>query len=167
MAGDVTLGDFIRVASNNAVTYKQNGGTVDGTVIGGITPAAVNATTLKATGVLTGQIAQYSTAAASGTFGASQLTGAPVTVFQSTGSSPGTVTTRTFAQMMGDMTNDFPGMTYLLKVIHSGSGTLTIAGGSNVTITGTSAISTTAWRDFVVTVSASSMVFQNVGSGTA
>lgn len=167
MAGDVTLGDFIRIASNNAVAYKQVGGSVDGADIGDTNAAAGAFKGLRFFNSLSGIIAQYSTAAASGTFAANQLTSAPITVFQSTGSSPGTITTRTLTQMLADIPGDFAGMTYLLRVIHSGSGTLTIAGGSNVTMSGTSAISTTAWRDFVVSISASSMVFQNVGSGTA
>lgn len=113
---------------------------------------------------------KYTTAAptASGTFAAGQLTGADITVFTSTTSTPGTLTSRTAAQMYADTPSAFPNQKYLLRVFHTGSGTLTVGAGSNVTITGTATISTATWRDFMVTFNtASTATLQNIGSGTA
>jgi hypothetical protein len=184
MTGDITLGNLIRMASNNSIAYKQSGGTVTGAaitsgtinnaVIGGTTPAAGTFTTAQAstgkfiTGIALPAVA-YTSAAESGTFAAGNLTNAnsPVVVFQSITSTPGTVTTRTAALMIADMTG-FVGQVYLLRVLHTGSGTLTIAAGSNVTINGTATVSTATWRDFQVSISgATAMTFQNCGSGTA
>ena len=114
-------------------------------------------------------ITQFTTAAitVSGTFAAGQLTGADYTTFSNSSATPGTVTSRTAAQMYGDIPNAFVGQTYLLRIIQTGGGTLTFGAGSNVTITGTATVSTSTWREFVTTlVSATSVVFQNVGSGS-
>lgn len=113
---------------------------------------------------------QYSTAAvtANGTFAAFELTGANYTIFNQSTATPGTITTRTAAQLYGDIPNCYNGLNYLLRVYQSGAGTLTMGAGSNVTITGTAAISTSTWREYqVVVANTTAVTFTNIGSGTA
>lgn len=112
--------------------------------------------------------AQFVTNTTTTTFASGQLTGAPNVVYANTGNTPGTITTRTAALMFSDTPNAYTGQTYRLRIYHGGTGTLTIAAGTNVTLTGTMTIATTTWRDFIVTFTDSThLVIQNVGSGTA
>ncbi len=179
MAGDVTLGNLIRMASNNSIAFKHAGGTIIGTpitsstvnssIIGGTAPAAGTFTTLIGNTGFATIAAAYTSAAESGTFAAGNLTSttSPVVVFQSTTSTPGTVTTRTAALMYADAA-PFAGQVYLLRILHTGTGTLTIGAGSNVTINGTATVSTATWREFAVTLATTtSVTFQNIGSGVA
>lgn len=183
MVDAVTLGALNRIIRNNSLGYKVSGGTIvnspitsstiDGSVIGGVTPAAATFTSAQAstgkftTGLSTVAVS-YTSAAESGTFAAGNLTSvnSPVVIFQSTTSTPGTVNTRTAAQMFADSAA-FAGQVYLLRIYHSGTGTLTVGAGSNVTINGTATVSTSTWREWQVTLaSTSSVTFQNLGAGT-
>ena len=100
-------------------------------------------------------------------FAAGQITGGTYTIFDQTANTPGTVNTRTAALMLSDIPNSYNGLNYILRVIQAGTGTLTIGAGSNVTITGTAAISTGWWREYAVTLgSISSATLQNIGGST-
>lgn len=102
------------------------------------------------------------------TFAAGQLTGTDYNIYANTANTPGTITTRTATLMVGDIPNATVGQTFITRIYHGGTGTLTIAGGTGVTITGTATIATVTWRDFAVTINtATTMTFQNIGSGTA
>ena len=58
--------------------------------------------------------------------------------------------------------------TYLLRIYNSGDNTITLTGGTGVTITGTATIATAKFRDYIVTFdSATTLTMQNVGNGTA
>lgn len=111
---------------------------------------------------------------ASGTFAAGQLTGANDISLVNTTATPGTVTTRTAAQMYADLQAAFGlqnliGFQYNLRIFHTAAGTLTIGTGTGVTLgaTGTNTVATATWRDYVVTVvSPISITIQTTGSGT-
>lgn len=115
--------------------------------------------------------AQYTTAAlSSSTAAAGQLTGADVVVMNNSGATPGNYTTRTGAQMFGDIPNCQIGFSYLLVLCNGqGTGTLTLtAADGTVTITGTATVAINVFRVYVVTItSATTVTIQNVGSGVA
>lgn len=102
------------------------------------------------------------------TFAAGQLTGGAFVVYTNTQGTPGSIQTRTAAQMFSDAGNVQIGDTYMLRVINGqGTGVLTITAGSNVTLTGTMTLAINSWRDFVVTFTdATHLVIQNAGTGT-
>lgn len=113
---------------------------------------------------------QMGTAALSGsTASAGQLTPtgqASLVYMANTGATPGTYTTRTAAQMI----TDGPlvvGQQYLLVIANNqGTGTLTLAGGSNVTASGTLTVAANTARLFVVTVtSATTMTIVGLAFG--
>ncbi len=111
---------------------------------------------------------------ASGTFPANALTGGPMVVLINTTNTPGTMTTRTASQMFADMAAQLgfqppAGFTYFLRITHTGSGTLTIAAGTGVTLgsIGTYTVATDNFRDFIVTVTnGSAITIQTTGYGT-
>lgn len=111
---------------------------------------------------------QFVTNTTTTTFAAGQLTGANYVVYTNTQGTPGSIATRSAAQMFTDNAYARVGGTYILRVVNGqGTGTLTITAGSNVTLTGTATIAINTWRDFVVTyTSATALVMQNVGTGT-
>ena len=108
--------------------------------------------------------------ATTGTLPAAAITGGDVVTMITSNAAPGTQTTRTALQMFGDDPNAYPGGTYLLRICNSGAGTLTLAGGSNVTVTGTATVATTTFRDFCVqylgTAAAPTVTITNIGTGT-
>lgn len=175
---------IITYQNNTAFTSTLQGGlnvTITGSSI--ITSGAIveylmtvtSATTISMQSLIMGNVtqlpvSQYTTAAVSsgGTFAAAQLTGAEFTTFLETATSPGSINTRTSAQMYNDIPNAYPGLNYMLRIIHGGTGILTIAAGSNVTINGQAAISSNTWREYEVSFATiSTATFNSVGSGTA
>jgi len=69
----------------------------------------------------------------------------------STNASPGTLTTRTAAQMFSDIANAYSGLDYNLRVINlGGSGDVMIAPGAGVGLSGNPYISNTRFTDFEV-----------------
>jgi predicted RecA/RadA family phage recombinase len=101
------------------------------------------------------------------TFAAGQLTGASFVNLKSTNAAPGTQTTRTATQMYADTPGAAAGMSYMLRITNTGAGTLTLAAGTGVTLTGTMTIATNTFRDFVVTFNtATTLTIQDVGTGT-
>lgn len=106
-----------------------------------------------------------------GTIPANIINGGEVVVCIQTNSTPGTQTTRTAAQLYADDPVAWIGGGYLLRVANnSGSGTMTLAGGTGVTVTGTATIANGVFRDYLVTYggtdAAPTVTFTNVGSGT-
>ncbi len=103
---------------------------------------------------------------------AGELSGAEYTYVAVTAATPGTCTTRTAAQLFGDIPNCVPGYAYSLRVVNTSANTLTFAAGTNVTFTGTSTVATNVTRDYCVTFgnttgNAATVTFQSVGSGTS
>ena len=123
----------------------------------------------------TGEVSSTSAAVtASGTFPANALTGAGTVVFTNTTNTPGTLTTRTAAQMYADASAQLGiaapiGYQYVLILINAGTGTLTLAGGTGVTISslsgGPTTIATATSRTYVVTfTNALTVTIQAVGA---
>lgn len=96
---------------------------------------------------------QLNTAALSSTTAsAGQLSGSAVCVMNNSGGTPGTYTTRTAAQMIAD-SGLVLGNPYLLLLVNGqGTGTLTLAGGSGVTVSGTATVAAITGRLFAVRV---------------
>lgn len=115
--------------------------------------------------------AQFTTASlTAGTLGVGVITGAAFTVLTNTGATPGAQTVRTAAQMLAD----FPGMrvgdSYILRVVNTGAGTLTLTAdaGPTVTLTGTATIAQNIFRDYIVTFNtATTATIQSIGSGVS
>lgn len=105
-----------------------------------------------------------------GTFAAGDITGGDVVILISAATTPGTQTTRTAAQMYADDPTAYPGRVYKLRICQSGAGTMTVAGGTGVTISGTATIATTTWREFSIayggTPALPTVTITNIGLGT-
>lgn len=105
-----------------------------------------------------------------GTLPAGTITGGKFLTCITTNATPGTQTTRTAAQMYAEDPNAFIGYSYTLRICNSGAGTLTLAGGTGVTVTGTATVATNTFRDFNVTYggteAAPTMTITNIGLGT-
>lgn len=116
------------------------------------------------------QTSQYVTNTTTTTFAAGQLTGAAITVYDSTATTPGSIATRTATQMFGDIPGASVGANYLLIVRNSSSGanTMTITAGTGVTLTGTMTVAQNVSRVFVVTLtSATAVTIQSIGTFAA
>ena len=99
-----------------------------------------------------------SAALSSSTAAAGQLTGSAVVCMFNTGATPGTYTTRTAAQMIADSSLQ-TGQTWLLLLGNNqGTGTLTLAGGTGVTVSGTATVGTQVGRLFVCTVNSATTI---------
>lgn len=122
----------------------------------------------------------YSTLAAgvtTGTLAANLLTGGLDIFLNSSATTPGTQTTRTAAQLWADAKAQFGdaladpaistnGLQYSLNILQTGAGTLTLAGGTGVTITGTATIAQNTTRQFIVNLTPNAATFTSVGTGT-
>ena len=115
--------------------------------------------------------AQFSTAAlAAGTLAAGLITGAAMVVLQNTGATPGAQTVRTAAQMLADFPQARVGDSYILRIVNTGAGTLTLTAdaGPTVTITGTATVAQNVFRDYIVTFNtATTATIQSIGSGVS
>lgn len=113
---------------------------------------------------------QYTTTAyASSTMAAGDMTGSYICICNNSGANPLTLTTRTAAQIIADLPNAQVGQTWLLLLVNGqGTGTLTLAAGDgNVTITGTATVAINTWRLFHCKVAtATTVTLQNVATGT-
>lgn len=111
--------------------------------------------------------AQYvSISAGNGTLAAGNMEGALDCTLATSGATA--MTTRTAAQIFANIPGAQVGMTYLLRVYNTNAGTLTLTGGTGVTITGTATIAANVWRDYLVTINTTTTItLQNLGSGTA
>jgi hypothetical protein len=112
--------------------------------------------------------AKYVTSAVAGpaTAAAGDLTGALTVnaIYSNIGAN--NLTTRTAAQMIADA-GLVVGQSYELGIGNTNAGTLTLVGGTGVTISGTATIALNVLRWYVVTVTgAAAITIQNTGSGT-
>ena len=115
---------------------------------------------------------QYGTGTTTTTFTAGELTGAKMVIYNSTTTTPGSIATRTAAQMFGDIPNAVPGMQWVVRIINSSSAanTMTLTAGTNVTLSGTTTytIAEFAYRDFLMTFTDSThLTMQAIGGGAA
>jgi hypothetical protein len=122
----------------------------------------------------------YSTFAAgvvAGTIPANVLTGALDVFLNSAATTPGTQTTRTAAQLWADAVAQFGtalndpaiatnGLQYTLTIAQTGAGTLTLAGGTGVTVTGTATIAQNTSRQYIVNLTPNAATFTDVLSAT-
>ena len=95
------------------------------------------------------------------TASAGQLTGASIVIFwHAGGTNPGTYTTRTAVQMINDTTPPMQtSQTWLLFLGNqNGTGTLTLAGGTGVTIGGTTTVAANVGRFYLCTVTAATTI---------
>lgn len=107
-----------------------------------------------------------SISAGNGTLSAGNMEGAQYCVLATSGATA--FTTRTAAQIIAGVPNAQIGDSYTLRVYNTNGGTLTLTGGTGVTITGTATIATNVTRDYLVSVTgASTVTMQNIGSGVA
>lgn len=115
--------------------------------------------------------AQFTTAALTvGAVPAGAITGAAFVIWRNTGATPGAQTVRTAAQMLADFPGAYVGMSYMLRIVNTGSGTLTLTadGGATVTIPTHAAVLTNTFVDYVVTFNtATTATIQSVGAGTS
>lgn len=120
----------------------------------------------------------YSTGTTTTTFAAGQLTGsayAPLVVYNSTATTPGSIATRTAAQMFTDLPGAYIGMSWIVRIINSSASanTMTITAGSGVTLSGTTTytIAEFAYRDFLMTfggtTAAPTLTMVAIGGGAA
>jgi hypothetical protein len=97
----------------------------------------------------------------SSTANAGELTptgSASIVTATNVGSTPGTLTTRTAAQMIADGPLSI-GQTWVILLCNfQGTGTLTLGGGSNVTVGGTATVAVNTCRIFTATVSTATTV---------
>lgn len=98
---------------------------------------------------------------------AGDLTGANHVYWENTANGAVALTTRTAAEMFGDIPNCQIGFAYMLTVVANGDNTVTFTAGANVTITGTATVATNTTRTFVITfTSASACTAKVVNKGT-
>lgn len=119
---------------------------------------------------------QYGTTAqASGNIAATLFAGSNEVYMLQSGATA--LTTPTAAQIVAQLVNtlllngvnqpNVVGTTYYLRVINTNAGTLTLTGGTGVTITGTATLATATTRDFMVTVTGlTTVTLQSIGTGT-
>jgi hypothetical protein len=114
--------------------------------------------------------AQYNTLnATTGTLAAGLASGAAVTVIKSSNAVPGAQAMRTVAQVIADIPGGYVGMKWLLRIVNTGAGTLTLAtdGSAQWTMTGTMTVAQNTFRDFVCQITgATTGTVTEIGTGT-
>lgn len=106
-----------------------------------------------------------SISAGNGTLAAGNMEGAAWCNLASSGATA--MTTRTAAQILAQIPNGQIGMNYMLAVFNSNAGTLTLTGGTGVTITGTATLATNTARLYNVAITgAAALTMQNMGTYT-
>lgn len=123
-------------------------------------------------GTIKAQLYGTSALAAAGTLTAANVTGATDTVYLAmTGTFVAAVNIQlpTAAAIIAAATNLTVGSTYILRIINPGATyVLTITTNTGITLTGTTTLATTSFRDFLVTItSATTVTVQDVGAGAA
>lgn len=107
------------------------------------------------------------------TIPAGVITGALTVYLNSASTVPGNQTTRTAALLYADLLQELglpflpPTFTYELIITQTGAGTMTLVGGTGVTIVGTATIAQNTTRTFIVQVlSPTAITITSVGTGT-
>ena len=104
------------------------------------------------------------------------LTGAADVVLNTTANGANALSTPSASQMIADEIaalspylnpSQLLGLSWELTIQNTGNNTVTLSGGTGVTINGTATIATATWRKYIVTVTGTtSITLQNVGSGS-
>lgn len=112
-------------------------------------------------------VSQFVTiSAGNGTLALGNMEGAAYCTLATSGATA--MTTRTAAQLIAAIPNAQIGESYILRVYNTNGGTLTLTGGTGVTITGTATIATAVSRDYNVSITgAATVTMQNIGSAVA
>ena len=101
------------------------------------------------------------------TAAAGDLTGANVVQAEYSAIGTANLMTRTAAQMFADISNCQAGFSYVLEIMNTSGGTITLVGGTNVTLVGTMTMAANTTRRFnVMFTSATACTIQNMGTGT-
>jgi hypothetical protein len=103
-----------------------------------------------------------------GTLAAGDMEGSGYCILATSGATA--FTTRTATLLVAGIPNAMLGATYILRVYNTNGGTLTLTGGTGVTITGTATIATAVFRDYMVSITnlaSPALTMQNIGSGVA
>jgi hypothetical protein len=113
------------------------------------------------------KFSQNTTAGAT-TAAVGDLTGANSVNLQITAVGAANYTTRTAAQMIADMPNVLIGFSWEITIQNTSGGTVTVVGGTGVTVTGTATIANATARKFVATYTAAGAItLQSIGTMTA
>jgi hypothetical protein len=121
----------------------------------------------------------YSTflaAVVAGVIPANVLTGGLNVSLNSASTVPGNQTTRTAAQLFADLAAQWGlplsdpslanGISYLLTITQTGAGTLTLVGGTGVTVSGTATVPTNTTRTWRVNLQPTTATFTPISVGT-
>lgn len=179
------VGQSFELNIKNSVNFTETLAAGVGVTLSGITQAppltvlrllvtftSLTAVAIRGIGVmlLTGlPVSNYVTQAGSNqTATAGELLAANAANLSLTANSANAYTTRTGAEMAGDIPNIQIGQTWRQRILANGNNTVTLtAGASGVTITGTATATTGTYRDYVVTyTTTNTFVFQNIGGGS-
>lgn len=101
-----------------------------------------------------------------GVLAVGNITGAHFVSLMTTNAVPGNQQCRTAAQMIADHGKGAVDASYILRVTNTGAGTFTLTTNTGVTLTGTMTVAQNTWREFVVTMGASTVTIQSIGVGT-
>ena len=110
--------------------------------------------------------AQYtSISSGNGTLTGAQVAGANYVALVTSGATA--LTTPTAANILAAIPNGVVGVSYVLRIVNTNGGTLTITADASVTATGTLTLSTNTFRDWVVTIAtATTATMKQIGTGT-
>jgi hypothetical protein len=155
----------LSVQQGTGVTLSNNT-TIAGTNVAlTFTPAVtITVTDIAPTNVL--QKAKQVTSAASGTtYIAGDMTGAEQVFLTSSANGANAMTTRTAAQLIADQGSPPVGYSWRLRINQTGNNTLTLTGGTGVTISGTNTVATTVVREYLMVITgASTITMTNIGA---
>ena len=105
---------------------------------------------------------------ANSTLDANAIAGARHCVLNVSGGANLSHTTDIAANMIAEIQNARIGDTWRIRIVNVNSGTVTLVGGTGVTITGTAAVATNRTVEFMATYSAANTIgLQNIGFGNA
>lgn len=101
------------------------------------------------------------------TAAAGDMSGAAVVQVEYSAVGAANLTTRSAVLLAGDQPGKTPPVTYMVTIMNTSGGTITLLGGNNVTVSGvTTTIAANTWRMFNVNIlSSTAITFQSVGSG--
>lgn len=110
-------------------------------------------------------------ATASGVYAASAMVGAQDVVMLSSGATalttPTVAATLAALALITKLPNNGVGLAYVLRVINTNAGTLTITMDASFTASGTLTLATNTWREFIVTLATGTTgTWQAIGTGT-
>lgn len=179
---NANVGDSFEFTIKNMVAFTSTLSAASGVTLAGLSlipPLSVGrflcvvtaAATVTITGISAAPLCNLpyskftSSSASNATATAGDITGAAFVNLTLTANGANAYTTRTGAEMFGDIPNCQIGTNYMLRIRNTGDDTVTLTAGSNVTLTGTMTIATTTARLFNVRfTSATAVTIQDLGA---